>query len=65
MVDESVVRIITQGVVAVCLIVLAGYQLSTGQAVDAWLVVAITAVLGVLFGFASVNGYLNRRKRGR
>lgn len=63
MVNEKLVQIVLQAVVALSLIALAGYMLVTGLAVPDWLVAAIVAVLGALFGFSAANGYVNSRKK--
>jgi len=64
MISDKTVQLVLQGIVALALLALAGWQIYSGQAVDDWIVVAITAVLGVLFGASAVNGQINN-KRGR
>lgn len=64
MVSDKLVQLIIQAAVALSLIALAAYYATQGQAPPDWLVVAIMAVLGALFGFNAANGYLNSRKKG-
>ena len=64
MISDKTVQLVIQGAVALSLLALAGYYATQGQAPPDWLVVAIMAVLGALFGFNAANGYLNSRKKG-
>ena len=64
MISDKTVQLVIQGVVAVSLISLAGWYAVNGQAPPDWLVVAVMAVLGALFGFNAANGYLNSRRKG-
>ena len=63
MVSDRLVQLVLQVVVCLSLIALAAYYVTQGQTPPEWLVAAILAVLGVLFGFSAANGYVNSRKK--
>jgi len=63
--SDRIVQLVIQGLVAVLLLVLAGVYVYTGGAVPEWVIAALMAVLGALFGFAAANGANNYRKTKR
>jgi len=63
-VSDKTMQLVLQAAVALSLIALAAFYATQGQAPPEWLVAAIMAVLGALFGFQAANGYVNARKRG-
>ena len=62
MISDAVVQLIIRAVVALALVGLAILQLQWVGTIDAWLIGAILAVLGALFGFSAVNGAMAARK---
>jgi len=62
MVSDRIVQLVLESVVALALIALAAYYVVVGASPPEWLITAILAVLGALFGFQAANGYVNSRR---
>jgi len=65
MISDRTVQLVLQALVAISLIALCAWYATQGQNPPEWLVAAILAALGALFGFQAINGWANRKKTRR